>query len=245
MTDEKGSKPEATERAAENIAHKPNTERHERGDRGPSLGELVRNSNNEDAKRLKEEIDTLRKKRDKLISEIRSYKRTLNYKRDEYSALSKFLETETNKPDQAEISKLKKQKNRLEFKLSTEPRISLDQERDMVRMINEISTELNSKLRYTGLQKKERLLKGDIEHLSAKMDEVFKELNSMNEVFDKMYSDLKKMLGIREGETNAKRNDRKRFEQDRRHQKAPDQGINLEDIAVIKRKPNKKEEVDN
>lgn len=209
------------------------------------MGELVRNSNNEEAKRLKEEIDSLRKKRDKLISEMRSYRRTINYKRDELSALSKFLEIEANKPDQAEISKLKKQKNRLEFKLSTEPRISLEQEREMIRMINEISSELNSKLRYASLQKKERLLKGDIEHLTAKADEVTKELNSMNELFDKMYSDLKRILGIRDGESNTRRGERKRFETERRHQKVPEQGVNLEDIAIIKRKPNKKEEVDN
>lgn len=210
----------------------------------PSLGELVRNSNNEEAKKIKSEIDELRKKRDKLISEIRNFRRMLNYKKDELAALSKFLETETNKPNQSEINKLKKEKNRLEFKLSTEPRITLETERELIRRINEISNELNSKLRYSGLEKKSRLLKGDIESYSSKIEEKFKELNSMNETFDKMYSDLKRILGIKSDNTHRNGANKSLEQQRKKRQQPVEQEINLEDIAIIKRKVKKNEEVD-
>lgn len=201
-----------------------------------SIGTLVKESDNEEAKRLKQEIDSLRKKRDRLISEMRSARRTITYKREEYTAFSKFLEVETNKPDQRAIARLKREKNRLEFKLSTEPRLTLDTERELIRRIDEVGAELNTKLRYAGLEKKATLLKEDIDKYSTRIDSISKELNDMNEKFDKMYAELKSMLGIKSIPKERKAAPSSRPPRpEKKKYNAPEE-INLEDIAVIKRK---------
>lgn len=199
-----------------------------------SIGVMVKESDNEDAKRLKSEIDSLRKKRDRLISEMRSARRTINYKHEEYAAFSKFLETDANKPDQRDIIRLKREKNRLEFKLSTEPRMTLDTERELVRRIEETGAELNSKLRYAGLAKKSELLKNDIDKYSARIESISTELNEMNTRFDKMYAELKVMLGIKPAPAMRQKMPNRPQRPEKKHNIQEE--INLEDIAIIKRK---------
>ncbi len=200
----------------------------------------MRNSNNPEAKKLKDEIDMMRKKRDKLVADMRACRRSINYKGDEYAALTKFLENESNKPNQAEITKLKKMKNRLEFKLSTEPRMSLETERDLIRRIEEVGNELRTMLRYSNLERKQKLLKGDLDRYSSRIEEISKELDSMNKTFDSMYAELKKALGIKEETQRSRQQEKARQQsQERRRVQPAQQEINLEDIAVIKRKPAK------
>jgi uncharacterized coiled-coil DUF342 family protein len=212
--------------------------RHPERDGRPSLGEVVRNSNNPEAKKLKEEIDSLRRKRDKLVADMHASRRSLNYKNDEYAALAKFLQNESNKPNQSEIIRLKKMKNRLEFRLSTEPRMSLETERDLIRKIDEVGKELREMLRYSGLERKQKLLKGDIERYASRIEEIAKELDKMNNSFDTMYAELKKTLGISTMEQRHGQQRPRQISQEKRKQ-PPTQEINLEDIVVIKRKPDK------
>ncbi len=178
----------------------------------------------------------MHKKADKLISEMKSSRHMIDYKQQEYSALSKFLEIEANKPNQREIMQLKKQKNRLEFKLSTEPRISLSMEREMVRKINEISSELNTKLRYSSLEKKFDFLKGDIERYTLKIEKLSKEVKEINQQTDEMYSKLKAMLGIKNISRPIIKNTRPQNPEYKKKHQIHEQEISLEDIAIIKRK---------
>ncbi len=231
--------PNPAQNVATDTKNKDNGHRSQRDGR-PSLGDIVRNSTNPDAKRIKEEIDSLRKKRDRLVADMRASRRSFNYKNDEYAALTKFLENESNKPNQSEITRLKKTKNRLEFRLSTEPRMSLETERDLIRKIDEVGKELREMLRYSSLERKQKLLKGDIERYASRIEEISKELDKMNNNFDTMYTELKKVLGIGSHETRPQRYGQKsnQISQEKKKQ-LPPQEINLEDIAVIKRKPDK------
>lgn len=207
---------------------------------------MIRDSDNDEAKKLKLEIDAMRKKRDKLISEMKSHRRMINYKQQEYTALSKFLEIDANKPNQSEIIHLKKQKNRLEFKLSTEPRLTLDMERELIRRINEISSKLNTKLRYASLEKKFNLLKGDVKNYSSKIEEVSNTIKEINQQTDDMYSKLKAMLGIKDTDRSNMRpiNRSQNLEHKRKHA-VQEQKINLKDIAIITRKNKNKNKDDN
>ena len=192
---------------------------------------------------MKLEIDVIRKRRDKLISEMKSHRRMINYKQQEYTALSKFLETEANKPNQNEIIRLKKQKNRLEFKLSTEPRLTLDMERELIRKINDISSELNTKLRYAGLEKKFNLLEGDVKRFSSKIEEISNTIKEINKQTDELYSKLKALLGIKEDNRSSMRSIN-RFSNSEHKKKhiVQEQEINLKDIAIITRKNKDKDD---
>ena len=204
-------------------------------DAKPSLNKLVSDSKNPEAERIKKEIDAIRLQRSKLIGTISEFRRKLAYKEKEAVHVEKLLKVEEEKEKTEDKSKngrigyLKKLKNKLEFKVSTEAS-SLSEERALVRKIDEISKQLNEALARVRLTRKRELVKGDIVQFTAGIVETDKEITAVDAKLDAAYSELRKVLGI--GRWQEKQKPFKK----RTPTAAPPQEINLEDIVVIKKK---------
>ncbi len=201
-----------------------------------SLSDLVKESNNSEAVSIKNQIDELRKQRDVLINEIKDYRRKLEYKQAENVAILKFIDVEKDNVDLKKIGYLRKQKNRLEFKLSTEARMTLNDEKDIIRKIGELDGQLAGLLKFAKLERKIGYIKDDINSYTEKLNETDKKIRELDVKLDDLYRSLRRSLGIRAQNTEAHRPVK------RRQQQPPQQEINLEDIAVIKKKASKKEE---
>jgi uncharacterized coiled-coil DUF342 family protein len=194
-----------------------------------SLEQLVNESASEDVKNLKKEIDEIKKARISIIVKLKEMRHKLGYKEAELVAIGKLLLMEKQSDDPAARSKrigyLKHLKNRLEFKISTEAS-SLASERDLVRKINEVSSELNEALKIVRLQRKVEYIKGDITGFESALGELDKQIAEVDAKLDDKYRALRKMLGIGHDKHLQKR----------KMQQPQLPEINFEDIAVIKKK---------
>lgn len=130
------------------------------------------------------------------------------------------------------IGYLKRMKQRLEFKISTEAS-SLAQEKDIIRKINEINQELNEALASVRLERKAGFIVKDIEDYRKSISEINMKIVELDTKLDGLYVSLRKMLGIGSWQ-NKQQQTRQRKPQ---HMQIPE--INLEDIAVIKKKTEK------
>lgn len=196
-----------------------------------SLNVLVKESNIPEAVQLKKEIDDIRKERSVLIAKIKDSRRRLGYKEAESAAIEKLLTMRKNEDKDGSkrrrIGYLKRMKARLEFKISTEAS-SLTQEKDIVRKINEINGELGEALASVRLERKTGFIKSDIEAYRKSITEVNVKIQELDNRLDGLYANLRKILGI--GSWQNKQPKPKKTQQQQ------PQGINLEDIAVIKKK---------
>ncbi|MCL4371699.1 hypothetical protein M1373_00030 [Candidatus Marsarchaeota archaeon] len=196
----------------------------------------MKESNNQKALEIKGKIDELRKVREGLISEIKDYRRKLEYKEAENIAISKFIESKKDSVQTKKIGYLKKQKNRLEFKLSTQARISLSEEKDIIRKINEMNSELEGLLKFVKLERKIGYIKDDITNYTSKLNETDKKIKDIDLQLDDLYRSLRSTLRIKPHGANEQ------YRPQKKQQQQPVQEINMEDIAVIKKKVQKKEE---
>jgi uncharacterized coiled-coil DUF342 family protein len=198
-----------------------------------SLNKLVAESKNPEAERIKKEIDTAREARAKLIGKVNEYRRRLAYKEKESVVIDRLLKTELEKGGEknknGRIGYLKRMKNKLEFKISTEAS-SLSEERMLVRKVDEVSKQLDEALAVVRLERKRDLVKSDIEQYKKGVVDIEKEIVDSDVKLDAIYSELRKVLGIGKWQNKPKPMHTKKISA----QKV--QEINLEDIAVIKRK---------
>jgi len=103
----------------------------------------------------------------------------------------------------------------------------------MVRKISEINKELDELAISVRMERKLGLVRGDIEECKRQLLEVEPKIKDIDTKLDLLYANLRKALGI------DKRRDRQREQQrPREKEQKPqhNQEINLEDIAVIKKK---------
>ncbi len=199
-----------------------------------SLNDIIKESNNKEAEALKAKIDDLRKQRNDFILEAKSYRRKLEYKEAEYAAISKFLESTNSSKESREMGQLKRLKNRLEFKLSTEARMSLQDERDIVRKIDEIDLQLKKVGKVIHLSRKVEFVKGDLETFKNKLIEADKKIADLDIQLDDLYRSLRRVLKI---DTSRA----KPAAKPKRQQGPSAPEINMEDIAIIKTKGKTKE----
>ena len=203
------------------------------------LANAIKEGTNPEVPKLKEEIDAVKKERSELIAKIKDTRRRLVYKESEAIAIAKLLNiekgNEENNEKKRKIGYLKKMKNRLEFKISTEA-TSLAAEKDLVRRIEEINKELNDAYKLVRLERKSEFVKKDVEDCKAQLQQLEAKIAEMDGKLDELYDRLRKILGIKK-----QREEHGRPMQQRRPQAPPlpMQEINLEDIAVIKKKPKK------
>ena len=194
-----------------------------------SLNDLIKESSNAHAQEIKSTIDTMRKERSAFIDRIKKLRIRLEYKESELVAITGFLESEKAKQDPKKGRELKRMKNMLEFKLSTEAKMSLSAERDIVRKINEVSAQLDDFYKVVRLERKQGFIKGDIEQYKKELGELEQSISGLDTKLDDKYRELKHVLGIDERRM-AKPKPKRRIAP------MPVQEINLEDIAVIKKK---------
>lgn len=197
-----------------------------------SLSVLIKESNNPEVASIKSQIDECRKQRDALITEIKDYRRKLEYKEAENIAISKFVESEKDNVEVKKIGYLKRQKNRLEFKLSTEARMSLDDEKGIIRKIAEIDGQLEGLLKFVRLQRKIGYIQDDIKNYTEKLNETDRKIRELDTKLDELYVSVRRALGIRGGRGG----EQQRPARKRQIQQAAQPEINMEDIAVIKKK---------
>ena len=194
-----------------------------------SLNDLIKESSNAQAQEVKGTIDTMRKERSSMVDRIKKLRIRLEYKQSELVAITGFLESEKAKQDPKKGRELKRMKNMLEFKLSTEAKMSLTAERDIVRKINDISAQLDDFYKVVRLERKQGFIKGDIEQYKKELEELEKNVTGLDAKLDDKYRELKHLLGI--DERRMAKPKPKRHAMPIQVQK-----INLEDIAVIKKK---------
>ncbi len=197
-----------------------------------SLSVLIKESSNPEVATIKSQIDECRKQRDILITEIKDYRRKLEYKEAENIAISKFVESEKDNVEVKKIGYLKRQKNRLEFKLSTEARMSLDDEKGIIRKIAEIDSQLEGLLKFVRLQRKIGYIQDDIKNYTEKLNETDRKIRELDTKLDDLYVSVRRALGIRGGRGG----EQQRPARKKQIQQASQPEINMEDIAVIKKK---------
>ncbi|MDE1866040.1 MAG: hypothetical protein KGH94_05395 [Candidatus Micrarchaeota archaeon] len=134
-------------------------------------------------------------------------------------------------------SYLRRLKNRLEFKISTEAS-SLSKEKEMIREISSINQELTALSASVRMDRKLGLVKGDIVECKAKLAELEPKIVEIDSKLDLMYTDLRKKLGITK-RVQPEHKPHQREREDRPRQQPRNEEINLEDIAVIKKKDSK------
>jgi uncharacterized coiled-coil DUF342 family protein len=182
--------------------------------------------------KLKEDIDNMRKDRNKLIARVKDSRRRLGYKEAESAAIQTLLKMKKEEDKDGEkrkkIGYLKRMKQRLEFKISTEAS-SLSQEKEIIRKINEINHQLNEALAGVRLERKLGFVNGDVENYKKAIAEVNSRIAELDTKLDGLYVNLRKSLGIGTWQNNKPQRP-KRVQQPRSTE------INLEDIVVIKKK---------
>ena len=203
-----------------------------------SLNDIVKRSNNPDAVKAKDAIDELRKERTKNVAKIKECRRRLLYKENELIAVEKLVKMnqESGKSEEGNrrFGYLKRLKNRLEFRISTEAS-SLNQEKEIIRKISEINKELNDLGATVRVERKLKLVKGDIEMLKGEIAKLDPEIAETDKKLDEMYVGLRKILGLTRSAAPQQQRPRKpRPREKDRSQEMPE--INLQDIAVISKK---------
>jgi uncharacterized coiled-coil DUF342 family protein len=151
---------------------------------------------------------------------------------------------ETQKPSEEEgkqtrnkISKLKKMKNVLEFKIATEA-TSLAAEKKLVREIDDVNKQLHDEYKKIRLKRKAEFIKNDIEEYEKSIKEISKDIDVYDKQLDELYDKIKSYLGIKKNYEHEKKMQKPRRE--REQQIMHQQEVNLENIAVIKTVKKKK-----
>ncbi len=154
------------------------------------------------------------------------------YKEAEGAAIDRLLkmkkEAEKDQEKKKGIGYLKRMKARLEFKISTEAS-SLSQEKEIIRRINEINRELDEALASVRLERKAGFIVKDIEGFGKDIKEINDKITELDGRLDGLYANLRKMLGIMAAKQQHK-------EKPQRQKRPVQNDINLEDIAVIKKR---------
>ncbi len=169
-------------------------------------------------------IEEERKKKGALFDDLRRFKRRLAYKLAEKDAIAKFNATNAqNKKATKNIGYLRRKKESLEFRISTEA-FTLDAEKDLIRKKQEVEEELQEAINNYRMKRKAEFVNSDIEELNKKIVETQTQLQELEKRLDVLYGGLRKRRG--------QQRDRKPHE----HHQPPVQEVSFADIAVIKDK---------
>jgi uncharacterized coiled-coil DUF342 family protein len=198
---------------------------------------MIKSSTDPKVQELRVQIDALNKKRREVFGKMKDVQRRLNYKTGELDAISKLSEMEKKQLKEIpDISKLKRQRHMLEFKVSTEAN-SLPQEKLLIRKINEVNSQIEEALKSVRKERKILLVKKDIAELQTTLNSIITELTGLDKNLDDLYHSIRKILGVEKRRPNIQ-------QQQKQKPIHRQQEINLEDIVVIKKKDNKKPQPD-
>ena len=204
-----------------------------------TIDDVIKESGNAEALEIKKQIDVLKQQRKTAMYNLHQSRRKLEYKEKEQLQVAKRIETDRSKIEESKrkVWKLKRSKEKLEFRISTEAK-SLASEKDLIRKINEINAELEEALRYVRLDRKLNLVKGDIEQNKTLLQAVREEAGGDRQGPRRpVLQGQERARDKEENEGHGLRPGRSKAEANQPHyNQQPQQEINLEDIAVIKRK---------
>ncbi len=164
-------------------------------------------------------IEEERKKKGMLLDNLRRFRRKLNYKFAEREAIAKLAEM--SKKSTKNIGYLRRKKESLEFRISTEA-YTLDAEKELIRKKNEVEKELEEAIASYRMRRKAEFVAHDIEELTKQIENTNKELQELERRLDVLYSGLRRSRG----QANKPRV--------RQEQKI--QEVSFADIAIIKDK---------
>ncbi len=128
-----------------------------------------------------------------------------------------------NKEKTKNIGYLRRLKEKLEFRISTEAS-TLDSEKELIRKIKGIDEDLEKAIKNYKVRRKVELVTGDIEELKKETDSQEEKIKASNKRLDDLYSALRAMSG----RGRPARQPRHDARQER------SKAISLEDIAVMK-----------
>lgn len=210
------------------------------------LFELIKESGNSDAAKIKGQIDAMREKRRVLIDQIKRVKSRINYKLSEAETIARMLQMNQLEKNYEEnmrkVRELSRQKRRLEFRISTDT-FSLADEKGLVMKVKAIDKEMDEAYRVVRFFRKRDFIKKDLEEYNKELTRLNTEIEVYDKQLDVMYADLRKLLHIN---TRRSSNDerggrgfehRSGYQRKREDQKPVPVEVNLEDIVVFKKKP--------
>ena len=175
--------------------------------------------------RLKLDIEEEKKKRLGLIDQMRRLRSKLNYKQAELAALSKLSEA-SKRP--TNLSKLRKMKGSIEFKIATEA-TTLNAERELIKQLNDINKELEDALKSFRSKRKLELVSKDIDDIGKALESYKAQVLEVDKKLDALYEKLRGATGWRKKEERRPRGEHK-------PQRDEHFEVSLEDIATIKKK---------
>ncbi|MGI0141589.1 MAG: hypothetical protein ACREBF_02995 [Candidatus Micrarchaeales archaeon] len=182
-------------------------------------------------------IEEERKKRMIIVDGIRRLRHKMAYKQAEFAALSKLNSIKPTEKTKS-IGYLKRMKERLEFRISTEAS-SLSAEKELIRKINEIDADLDKSIKEYKQRKKVDLIKGDIEDATKQIAELEKQIGESNKALDTLYDKLRSLTGYK-GEHGDRKNGEKRTSRPQKPQE-----VSLWDMAMMQDKENaEKDEIE-
>lgn len=170
-----------------------------------------------------------------MVDKVRRLKHKILYKQAEFAAISKLTSIKPTEKTK-NIGYLKRLKEKLEFRISTEAS-SLSAEKDLIRRINEVNDELEKAIKSYKMKKKVELVKGDIEQATKEIEEEEKIIAQSNKVLDDLYSKLRSLTGYR-GERRQGSGEKR----ETKHQKP--QEVSLWDMAMMQKEGAKESEIE-
>jgi len=170
-----------------------------------------------DEKEVKTRIDELESRKGGLIEKIKEVNRRLRYKKYEQKALAPFVEQTKD----IRIGPIRKQKNAIEFKISTQaytPRL----EREWLKEVRKLDEKLKEVREIEWARKKKKLVDRDVEDAESDVLKIEDKLKKIREELKKLYGDARMI------KTASKRGVKiGKFEDDM---------VTLEDLMVIEKK---------
>ncbi|MCL5106261.1 MAG: hypothetical protein M1331_02625 [Candidatus Marsarchaeota archaeon] len=198
-----------------------------------------KNPKEEELEKLREVINGLRQQRNDLIKQIKENKYRLYYKESEKVGITKLLNETQDTTDFKKISYLKRLKNRLEFKISTSP-LSLKEEKDIVRKVNEVNEELSKSMKFVRMKRKLELVEKDIVQYQASVSDLNEKISAIDLKLDDYFSKLRALSrsGRKPGEYQHRERqyrERGHGEDNRKYEVKETPNFSIEDIVVIKK----------
>ncbi len=182
-------------------------------------------------KELAKEIEDERKRKSVLINDVRACKRRLAYKLAEKDAAAKLAVT--SKKSTKNIGFLRRKKERLEFRISTEA-FTLEAEKELIRKKQEIDAELDEAIKSYRTRRKSEFIEGDILDLNKKIEEASKALDEIEKKLDTLYGELRKLNGETRKHSTGGPGDRGGHVPKKQFQEPRNIEVSLADIATIK-----------
>lgn len=147
---------------------------------------------------VKGRIDLLEKQKGDLIEQIKALNRRIRYKKYEQKALAPFLEQTKD----VEVSKYRKMKRSLEFKISTAA-YTPAMERDLLKKMRKIDEQLEEVKEVEKARRKIRYVEKDIEEGEAEIVQIEEKLKVIRDELKGLYENYKDIRAIQRKEAQA------------------------------------------